>query len=25
MGLPRPTLATVFEIVIDAKVYRVEG
>lgn len=24
-GLPRPTLTTVFEIVIDAKVYLVEG
>lgn len=24
-GLPRPTLATVFEVAIDAKVYRVEG
>jgi len=24
-GLPRPTLATVFEVVIDAKAYRVEG
>ncbi len=24
-GSPRPTLATLFEIVIDAKVYRVEG
>jgi len=24
-GLPRPTLNTVFEVVIDAKVYLVEG
>jgi hypothetical protein len=24
-GVPRPTLATLFEVVIDAKVYRVEG
>jgi hypothetical protein len=24
-GLPRATLATVFEVVIDEKVYRVEG
>ena len=24
-GLPRATLATVFEVVIDAKVFRVEG
>jgi hypothetical protein len=24
-GLPRPTLATEFEVVIDAKVFRVEG
>jgi hypothetical protein len=24
-GLPRPTLATLFEVVIDGKVYRVDG
>lgn len=24
-GLPQPTLATVFEVVINAEVYRVEG
>jgi hypothetical protein len=24
-GLPRPTLATVFEVAVDGKVYRVEG
>jgi hypothetical protein len=24
-GLPRPTLATMLEVVIDTKVYRVEG
>jgi hypothetical protein len=24
-GLPRPTLATLFEVIIDAKVYRVQG
>ena len=25
MGLPKPTLATVFEVVADGKVYRVKG
>ena len=25
VGLPKPTLATVFEVVVDGKVYRVNG